>query len=353
MINFFTDPHLGLSARTNTSASSSKALDAKLTKVALSVAHTYDNLVCVGDLFHRSHNKESVILEAVEVAANCDIVVGGNHDMINRTDDVPSLELVTKVCDSVLKCKTGEVQVYSGLEFETGEVLCVIPHHATQELFDQAVDLACQSSGDIVVLHCNYNNPFVQDIDTALNLSPLQAEKLLKSFSYIVLGHEHMHRWEMDGRLLVLGNTHPTGFGDISDKFVWHFDKKKANPWSQTKIWDKFTGELTLAANEIYDLPESEFLLDGEAVAPQFVSIVGDLPAEDIPELASRIGLIWKHWKPFMVRNVVNSIVEETTSLMEEGYRIEDFSSKIKSGLVSSEKLLKKFNQELDKVGEE
>ena len=353
MINFFTDPHIGLSARTNTSSSSSKALDAKLTKLAMHIASTYDNLVCAGDLFHRSHNRESVILEAVEIAAQCDIVVSGNHDVVNRTDDVPSLDLVTKVCDSVLGCATGEVQVYSDLQFETGEVLCVIPHHATQELFDQAIEQACQSSGDIVVLHCNFNNPFVQDIDTALNLSPLQAENLLKSFSYIVLGHEHIHRWEMDGRLLVLGNTHPTSFGDISDKFVWHFDKTKENPWSQTKIWEKLTGELTLSASEIYDLPESEFLLDDGAVAPQFVSVVGDLPAEDIPELASRIGLIWKHWKPFMVRNMVNSIAEETTSLMEEGYRIEDFSSKIKDGLASSPKLLEKFNQELEKVGEE
>lgn len=353
MLNLFTDPHLGLSARTHTSSSSSKALDAKLTQVASKVAGSYNNLICAGDLFHRSHNKESVILEGISIAQKCDIVVPGNHDLTNRSDDVPSLSIVAQVCDSVLGAEVSKAVVHADLQFESGETVCVIPHQATQEIFNKAVETACNFSGDLVILHCNYNNPFVQDIDTALNLSPAQAEKLLRSYSYIVIGHEHITRWEMDGRLLALGNTHPTSFSDISDKFVWHFDKTKENPWSQTKIWDKSEGYMNLNAEDIFDLPESEFLIEEGTVAPQFVNIFGNLPAEHMPELASRIGLIWKHWQPFMVRNEVNSVTEETTSLMEEGYRIEDFSSKIKDGLSATPKLLDKFNAELEKVGEE
>lgn len=352
MLNFFTDPHLGLSARTNTSAKSTKMLDLRITQVALGIVSKYDNLICVGDLFHRSHNREDVIAQGIKVSQGCDIVVGGNHDDTNRIDDRSSMDIVSSVCDSVLMTETGKVTVHEGLEFESGEVLTVIPHHASQELFEQAIDEACSHKGDIVLLHCNFNNPFVEDIDTALNLTIDQAERLLKCYSFIVIGHEHNTRWEMNGRLLALGNIHPTGFSDISSKYVWHFDKTKENPWSQTKVWDKASGHMVLDASDIYDLPEEEFVIEDGAAAPTFVDIVGNLDAEHMPELAHRISIIWERWAPFMVRNQVNAVTANTESLMEEGYKIEDFSSKIKDGLADAPELLEKFNNMVVKVGE-
>lgn len=352
MLNLFTDPHLGLAARTNTSASSTKALDDKIAAQTRTVMVGKSNLICAGDLFHRSHNKESVIAQGLNIASLCDIVLAGNHDSTNRKDDRSSMDIVASVCDSVLSIETGAFGVFPGLEFDSGEIVTVVPHHSSQELFDQAIDLACQSTGDLVILHCNFNNPFVDEVDTALNLTIGQAEKLLKYYSFIVIGHEHNTRWEMNYRLLALGNTHPTGYSDISNKYTWCFDKSKEKPWSRTKVWDKETGYLSLAASDIFDLPESEFELEDGAVAPQFVDITGDLDAENMPELAHRISLIWDKWKPFMVRNQVNSVKEDTESLMEEGYKIEDFSKKIEEGLADSPKLLDKFKAELVKVGE-
>ncbi len=352
MLNLFTDPHLGLAARTNTSASSTKLLDSKISRIAVGITQKYLNLICAGDLFHRSHNREDVIADGIKVAQGCDIVIGGNHDNTSRTDDKSSLDIVAKVADSVLMTAVGQVEVHADLEFDSGEIVTIVPHHSNQELFDQAIEEACKSKGDLVILHCNFNNPFVDGIDTALNLTPAQAEQLLQSYSFIVIGHEHNTRWEMNNRLLALGNTHPTGFSDISNKYVWHFDKTKENPWSKTKIWDKTTGFMCLTASDIFDLPESEFLIEDGATPPSFVDIVGDLPAEDMPALAHRIGLIWKHWNPFMVRNQVNAVTEKTESLMEEGYKIEDFSSKIMDGLQESPELLAKFKSELEKVEE-
>ncbi|CAM0014921.1 SbcD-like subunit of palindrome specific endonucl ease [Vibrio phage K379] len=352
MLNLFTDPHLVLGARTNTSASSTKALDDSLFAVADKITSKYDNLICAGDLFHRSHNRESGIAQGIKVSSGCDIVIGGNHDNTNRADDQSSLDIVSKVCDSVLMTEVGKVEVHAALEFDSGETVTIVPHHSSQELFDKAVDLACESKGDLVILHCNFNNPFVDEVDTALNLTIEQADKLLKCYSFIVIGHEHNTRWEMNYRLLALGNTHPTGYSDISNKYVWHFDKSQEKPWSRTKIWDKETGYLSFEAADIYNLPESEFELDEGAVAPQFVDITGDLDAENMPELAHRISLIWDKWKPFMVRNQVNAVKEDTESLMEEGYKIEDFSKKIEEGLGDSPKLLAKFKAELVKVGE-
>lgn len=352
MLNLFTDPHIGLGARTNTSASSTKALDQSLYTKAACIVNKYDNLICAGDLFHRSHNREGVIAQGAKIANECDLMLGGNHDNTNRSDDISSLDVVTKICDSVLTTYVGSVQIHPELEFDSGEVVTMIPHHSSQELFDQAIVRACEYKGDLVILHCNFNNPFVEEVDTALNLTIAQAEKLLKHYSYIVIGHEHMTRWEMNGRLLALGNTHPTGFSDISNKYVWHFDKTKENPWSRTKIWDKSELYIALDAADIFDLPESEFEVAEGVEPPQFVDIQGDLDAENMPELAHRIGLIWDKWSPFMVRNQVNAVTETTESLMEEGYKIEDFSSKIKDGLADSPRLLEKFNAELAKVGE-
>lgn len=352
MLNLFTDPHLGLSARTNTSASSTKDLDATLFAKAKTITEKYDNLICAGDLFHRSHNREDVIAQGIKISQGCDIVIGGNHDNTSRADDKSSLDIVSKVADSVLMTPVGDVVVHEGLEFDSGETVTIVPHHSNQELFDQAVEEACKSSGDLVILHCNFNNPFVDGIDTALNLTVAQAEQLLQHYDYIVIGHEHNTRWEMNNRLLALGNTHPTGFSDISNKYVWHFDKSKENPWSKTKIWDKATGHMVLEAGDIFELPEEEFLVEEGTVPPGFVDIIGELPAEDMPALANRIGLVWKYWSPYMVRNQVNSVTEKTESLMEEGYQIEDFSAKIMEGLGESPALLTKFKAELEKVGE-
>ncbi|CAM0043108.1 SbcD-like subunit of palindrome specific endonucl ease [Vibrio phage K120 g1] len=352
MLNLFTDPHIGLGARTNTSATSTKALDHSLYAKAANIVNKYNNLICAGDLFHRSHNREGVIAQGVNIANGCDLMLGGNHDNTNRTDDCSSLDIVSQVCESVMTTPVGRVLGHPNLEFDSGEKVTMIPHHSSQELFDQAIVRACDYSGDLVILHCNFNNPFVDEVDTALNLTIAQAEKLLKHYSYIVIGHEHNTRWEMNHRLLALGNTHPTGFGDISNKYVWHFDKTQENPWSRTKIWDKDYLYVELNASDIFDLPESEFDVNEGVEPPQFVDIVGDLDAEHMPELAHRLGLIWNKWSPFMVRNQVNAVTEATESLMEEGYKIEDFSAKIKDGLVASPKLLAKFNDELAKVEE-
>lgn len=350
MITFFTDPHLGLAARTNTSSKSSPALDFRLNHTASKLAEREGNKVMCGDLFHRSHNKENIIADGIKIASQCDVVVGGNHDFTNRTDDLSSMDIVAGACDSVLMSQTGKVTIYPSLNFDSGETLTVIPHHSSQDLFDKAVDEACKHTGDVVALHCNFNNPFVNDIDTALNLTPDQAAKLLKSYSYIVIGHEHIPRKEMDGRLIALGNTHPTGFSDISNKYVWTFDKESG--FSRELIWSKETSYLALDAAEIWDLPETEFDVDEGAEPPQFVDISGELDAENMPELAHRISLIWDKWNPYMVRNQVNAVQAETESLMEEGYKIEDFSSKIREGLVESPELLALFEEKLEKVGE-
>lgn len=351
MLNLFTDPHIGLGARTNTSSSSTKALDQKLNLVTDQIVNKYSNLICAGDLFHRSHNREDVIEQGIRIASGCDIVLSGNHDETNRVDDRSSMDIVAGVCDSVLG-SSQKVKVYADLEFESGEKVTVVPHHISQEMFDQAIEEACKYKGDMVILHCNFNNPLTDGIDTALNLTIEQAEALLEHYSYIVIGHEHNPGVEMNGRLIRLGNVHPTSFSDISDKYVWHFDKTAEVHWTKTKIWDKATGYMSLTANEIFDLPEEEFLVEEGTEAPGFVDIIGELPAEDMPALAHRIGLIWKHWNPYMVRNQVNAVTEKTESLMEEGYQIEDFSKKIVEGLKESPELLEKFNAELAKVGE-
>ena len=350
MLSFFTDPHLAVGARTNTSSKSSQALDFKLNQVAFECATRCNNTIMAGDLFHRSHNREGVIAAGIAIANLCDLVVGGNHDSTSRADDKSSMDILAEVCESVLTTQTGQVGIHAELEFESGEVVTVIPHHSSQDLFDQAVVQACKFKGDIVILHCSYNNPFVDDIDTALNLTPEQAVELLKHYSYIVIGHEHNTRKELEGRLIALGNTHPTSFSDISNKYFWTFTKEGG--FERERIWDKSVGYISLDAADIYNLPEEEFNIEDGATSPSFVDIVGDLDAEFMPELSHKIGLIWSKWSPYMVRNQVNAVVESTESLMEEGYKIEDFSTKIRDGLVEAPEMLALFNEKVEKVGE-
>jgi DNA repair exonuclease SbcCD nuclease subunit len=344
MLKLITDPHLGYGARTNTSAKSSVVLDAKLYQTAKQLVAGDEEILLCGDLFHRSHNKENIIAQGIDIASKCLAVVGGNHDFTNRADDKSSMDIVKEVTGNIIMAEVGKVFVSEVITSKGGETFVVIPHHSSQDLFDLAVDKACGSMADLMVLHCNFNNPFVEDIDTALNLTIEQANKLLLSYRYIVIGHEHNTRKELGGRLLALGNTHPTSFSDISDKYSWTFTK--AEGFARTLIWSKEEHYTSLSAEDFLSFDDEDF----ELGALQFLDITGELDAELMPELARKVGVFWDKVEPLMVRNRVNVVAEDAMATMEEGYKIEDFIKMLREGLTEAPQMLELFDTTVELV---
>ena len=317
MIRIFTDCHIGNSAGAHTTHSSSKLLDQRIfdnAMLATKQGSPEQTTVCVGDLFDKFSNKESVILQGMSVAKNCDIVLAGNHDLSNRDSVESSIAIVGKVFDNVCVAKVNETKV-EHFEAECGAEFTVIPHHSSQDLFDEAIIQVCTGvTKDLLFLHCNFNSPFANN-DSSLNITPEQCEELLKYYRYIILGHEHNTRWEMQGRLLVVGTPHPTNFGDISDKYFWDYNSATRELY-ETQLWSKGESYLKLTVKQ---------LLDGAfvSVGKDFIEVVGtDIEPDLAPEIAQAMHSIWQVTPELlMLRNNVSykslavATVDKTTQL--------------------------------------
>lgn len=329
-MRIFTDPHLGRKAGAHTTKKSSELLDEAICDNALDASLSEDTTVCAGDLFDKSHNHEIDILKGLTVAKQCDLVVSGNHDESNRENTRTSIELVGEVTKNLVRVDTSCVLVesYDDDNFS----FSVIPHHSSQDLFDQAINQACEGEKeDLLFLHCNFNNPFAQN-DASLNLSTEQAELLLQRFKYIVLGHEHNHRWEMDGRLLILGNTHPTNFGDIGDKYYWDYSPKSG--FIKTKIWDKSTQYAKLP---VLALIEEGFNFEGQ----NFIEVYGEeIDPELAPKVAQAMQDVWASGdeRLFMVRNNVK-FKQLVATTVDSDVQLEDVTKAITKDLKNSDML--------------
>ena len=292
----FTDPHLGTSRAAHTTRESSKRLTQALYQQALEVASSTDITVCLGDLFDRSQNSEDILVQGFEVASRCKWTLAGNHDSTNRADTVTSLDALQKMGCSIVASKD-----LSTAYFLADGPIYFVPHHASQALFERALKDAGAHAAEhreglasFLMLHCNYDCGFATEDDT-LNLSPEVAERLGNAFDLILLGHEHQPNTHLGGRVVILGNTHPTSFSDISDKFMYHLNAETAE-LTKTCIWSKATSFAEVRmGTELPDLSEV-----------QFVDVTGIADAAGALEVAEFIQAIWKAGPELLaVRNSV------------------------------------------------
>ena len=237
MIVFFTDPHLGLRRQAHATPTGLIALRERLYQAVIAVLSRYSGAykVCVGDWLDKAHNDEETLLQAYALASRVDLIEAGNHDMENNADAVTTLMAIKDLSE-----KQGRHNIiaapfngaHTHWHSQDGLDMCMVPHHSTQELFEQALQKAVEEAESqysvtghkrMLLLHCNYDSPFATH-ETSLNLSEDDAEYLLEHFDYVMLGHEHQPRDLHQGRLIILGNTHPTSFADISEKRVAIWD---------------------------------------------------------------------------------------------------------------------------------
>ena len=144
----------------------------------------------------------------------------------------------------------------------------------------------------------------------------------------------------MNGRLLILGNTHPTNFGDIGDKFFWDYEPETG--FTKTKCWDKKSQYLKVSVNELLELGI-------EYQGQNFIEVVGqDVDPELTHALAQAIREIWEAGddRLFMVRNNVKfkQLIAET---VDEGVQLEDVTMAITARLEDTD-LLDLWQQHLE-----
>jgi DNA repair exonuclease SbcCD nuclease subunit len=308
---FFTDPHLGLRRTANTTPASRRRLQDEGFNAVESIYEHFGPkaiYLCLGDWFDSYSNPESITQRAAPLISRCDYSLAGNHDLVNDADRSGSLELlravVPKLTDKLAYTQFGHkgIDVFM-LPHSHGHddiKFVSVPHVTDQTLFDKslamAYDEAKRDSKDtwkmrILLLHCNYDNPMTGETD--LNLSEEQAKEMLDVYDYVFLGHEHQPRTLFDGRLIVLGNTLPTGFGDISNKFVTVIKNGKIPEFHQ--IWDVGSQYYQAEWQEV-----SEWLstpidgIDHEVIEEiQFVKLTGKAGLSDAKELALTVKGLW------------------------------------------------------------
>jgi len=315
-ITVFTDPHLGRTMQAHTTAASRARLTESIFGTTfLALADRAGSKVCLGDLFDKFQNPESVIRQGLSVARRCDYVMAGNHDVTNDRNKVGSLQflasLATELTDppGILVVPFGQAECY--LKEVDGKDFLFIPHHTTDDLFAQSLADAKEWAHQrritrsvkpkaYLCLHCNYDSGFATD-ETALSLTRKEAKDLLDAgFDYILIGHDHHPREDFDGRVIILGNMHPTGFGDITPKRMLQINDDGSHTF--VPVWSPDEQYALLDVNELLDVPLVDLIKGGEV--PDFIEIEGSISPDRVLDLAKAIRTLWA-LEPMAIRNKV------------------------------------------------
>lgn len=305
MITLFSDTHLGASRSSHTTPASRQRLKEALYRAARDALVPGNHNYCLGDLFDSYDVDGKTLLQGNYITRNADFVLAGNHDFANRSDTCSGLEVLMSMNPGKFESERSLLAKVSYRKWRDGDCLFyAVGHKLTQELFEASLDaavddaIAAAHDNSVLLLHCNYDSPFAKN-EATLNLTANVAEALFGGFDLIFIGHEHMPRVEQDGRLVLVGNTHPTSFADISDKYRWHLDTDKMT-YSQAKLWDKAKGYLAL--------PVESLLNADYEITPhtQFIEVTGEIDAKDMPQVARATARLWRESEHLlMVRNAV------------------------------------------------
>lgn len=284
-LTIFTDPHIGTSRSAHTTRESSAALKETLYAKAMSIVTDATNpVLCAGDLFDKAFNPEATIVQGYNIANRCWMTLAGNHDESNREGTVTSLRAIAEMGAQV--CLAPNL---STPYFESFESIYMVPHHASQELFENAMREAAAHAAanrdglaSYLFLHCNYNFDLATD-DNTLNLTEGLAKELISSFDYIFIGHEHNGSTHLGGQVVVLGNCHPTSFHDIGDKFIYHLELDTAE-LTKELVWSAAEGYRQIKlGSEIPDLS-----------GVQFVDVMGTEAVANAVEVSEFIREVWR-----------------------------------------------------------
>ena len=297
-ILFLSDPHLGLLRTANTTPASRMALQYRLEEHLGNVIEEHGgsegfddparSVICGGDMFDKYSNDEEVIMRAAPLYKRLDYCIAGNHDVVNIAGKEGSLALLDSMYPGITSFNDIGRNSWFRQDFGMTAVFS-IPHVATQQLFEIALGTLLEVADtdpftyNICLLHCNYNIGFDDPSDATLNLTTEMAEKLVEKFDYVLLGHEHIPADHLGGKLKIIGNLHPTGFSDISDKrvLIWN-----DGMWEEKEVWSEYH-----ATEAPWDYGHWDDVLD----EVQFLRITGECEATDMKGISATVKGLWRN----------------------------------------------------------
>jgi len=109
-------------------------------------------------------------------------------------------------------------------------------------------------------------------------------------FDYIISGHEH--NTSQIGNLVMTGSLLPFSFGEMEDKFIWHYDAGKL---SKRKVWQAEDNFLNVSAPEFLEL--------GQDHGYQFIEIVGEISNSMWMDVNNHMAYLFKESEVFAIKN--------------------------------------------------
>lgn len=332
-IVIFSDPHLGVNRLSHTTPDSRERMAqqaiSQIEKVV--VASNGHPIVCVGDLFDKPRVSNKLLLDAYAMTDAVDYCIAGNHDLSNNSAEVSSFSLLSEFAPSLI---SNEVGLIATEEREFGDVtMTLVPHHSSQELFDKALSQVMGHKGkrDLLFLHCTYDFALAEGSDTALNLTPSQADELLEKYNYIFIGHEHAPALHRGGRVIMAGSTMPFSMGEICDRYVWTYDSETEEVTKEL-LWDASEQSTSVKYQTEGDIPDMRGV--------QFVDVIGSCRPEDGPDLTAYIASIWESGSDLLqLRNNVDVISDVQFSKADNSVLLDDLNKVIEEELKDSELL--------------
>lgn len=368
---FCTDFHEGLTRVENTTSESAVRLQAEIHRRALKVVVDAKKRGSVvingGDLFHKHSNPEAIIKQGLEVAKLCNVVLAGNHDVINIKGSVSSLDLVAAATheealdDIVIRSPNPSESYFDTRLLDeyagggSGLYLYSVPHCFTQELFEKSVRDAAAHAGQsigrkIMLLHCNVGTGFghLEDHSSSLWLTEELQDLVRDHFDLVMIGHEHDPRTigsltDPRGAIVVMGNLFPVAFGEISDRFVYEVDTETLEV-EPIQIFDAESAWAVIGADDLIHV-DGVWPMEGV----QFIDIEGEIEQENYGKLGRALGKLWKaNPDALMVRNGAtiirpegaedNSALEQMMQTLPERVRAEAIKAGFETEYLELEK---------------
>lgn len=311
------DVHCGVQRIAGTTLHSANAMRAWLNKQlrATLIEHEDCDVLINGDLLdaftieaHQLLEVYMIFSEWLENASGQLILCRGNHDFQPKADRISSFDFLA---DLLSHNYLGRVVTVREPR-HVADLLYVIPHMPNQDLFDEALNVACGLSNTLIMLHANYDNPFAVSADHSLNVTDEQAGALTANGNRLFFGHEHQRRVLRHGMVHIAGNQWPTSVADClahgaaqadGNKFA-HIIELQDGPngfgWYITPV-KTWSGDNFIQWGW-------ERLRDGdypEADSYQFIRVSGAAHAEEAEEVVNLVSKLRKSSEAFVVANGV------------------------------------------------
>jgi DNA repair exonuclease SbcCD nuclease subunit len=210
--------------------------------------------------------------------------ITGNHDASKNSTNYSSFKflmtlLVEQFPDQVTHVFGGQL---------IRENCYALSHVDNQDIFN--LELAKVPECDYVLLHCNYDNHFATESDHSLNLSEEQAKQL--PVKHIIMGHEHVGRKALGGKVVIVGNPAPSSISDCLNDPVKHLLKITDDGMELVETW-KAEGDFSEQDwHELHD-------------TGRFVRVTGTATAAEADRLVTVLARFRKDAKVLVLSNAV------------------------------------------------